>query len=145
MRKAIFAGSFDPYTLGHHDIVVRAMDMFDQIVIGIGKNSTKKEMFPLQERIRRIEEIYKGNEKVKVVAYEGLTVDFAKAESAKYLLRGVRSVTDFAYEQQIAEANKQLGGIETVLLFTSPEYAHISSTLVRDVYSYGKDISIYLP
>lgn len=145
MRIAIFPGSFDPFTIGHHDIVMRALNLFDEIIIGIGHNYTKRETFPLRERLAAIQRIYDNEPRVRVEVYDGLTVDFAAQHNAQFILRGVRSTLDFEYERNIAEANKQLSGIETVLLYTRPEYAHISSTLVRDLHSHGKDISQYLP
>ena len=145
MRIAIFPGSFDPFTIGHHDIVMRALNLFDEIIIGIGHNYTKRETFPLEERLAAIQRIYNNEPRVFVKVYEGLTVDFAAQHNAQFILRGVRSTIDFEYERNIAEANKQLSGIETVLLYTRPEYAHISSTLVRDLHSHKKDISQYLP
>ena len=145
MKKAIFPGSFDPFTIGHHDIVMRALNLFDEIIIGVGKNYSKRESFPLDERLAAIEQYFASEPRVKVMAYDGLTVDFAAEQEAQFILRGVRSVQDFEYERNIAEANKQLSGIETILLYTRPEYAHLSSTLVRDLHSHGKDISAYLP
>lgn len=145
MRIAIFPGSFDPFTIGHHDIVMRALNLFDEIIIGIGHNYTKREIFPLCERLAAIQRIYDNEPRVRVEVYDGLTVDFAAQHNAQFILRGVRSTLDFEYERNIAEANKQLSGIETVLLYTRPEYAHISSTLVRDLHSHGKEISQYLP
>ena len=145
MKRAIFPGSFDPYTIGHHDIVMRGLQVFDEIVIGIGHNYTKRETFPLEERLAAIQRIYSNEPRVRVEVYEGLTVDFALKHDAQFILRGVRSTLDFEYERNIAEANKQLSGIETILLHTRPEYAHISSTLVRDLHSHGKDIAAYLP
>mgnify|MGYP003299940854 FL=1 len=145
MKRAIFPGSFDPFTIGHNDIVMRALNLFDEIIIGIGHNYTKRETFPLKERLAAIQRIYDNEPRVCVKVYEGLTVDFAAQHNAQFILRGVRSTIDFEYERNIAEANKQLSGIETVLLYTRPEYAHISSTLVRDLHSHKKDISQYLP
>ena len=145
MKRAIFPGSFDPFTIGHHDIVMRGLDIFDEIVIGIGKNSNKQETFPLQERLERIKQAYADEPRVKVEVYEGLTIDFVAKHHAKHILRGVRSVKDFEYERDIAEANKQLSGIETVVLYTRPDLAHISSSLVRELYAYGKDISAMVP
>ena len=145
MKRAIFPGSFDPFTIGHHDIVLRGLQLFDEIIIGIGHNINKREAFPLEERINAIQSAFKGEPRIQVMAYDGLTVDFAAEQQAHFILRGVRSVQDFEYERNIAEANKQLSGIETVLLYTRPEYAHISSTLLRDLHSHGKDISPYLP
>ena len=126
MKKAIFPGSFDPFTIGHYDIVMRGLQIFDEIIIGIGHNSQKQSTFALEERIQTIKLAFANEPRVKVEAYDGLTIDFAIAHKVPCILRGVRSVLDFEYERNIAEANKQLSGIETVLLYTSPEYAHIS-------------------
>ena len=145
MKRAIFPGSFDPFTIGHYDIVLRGLQLFDEIIIGIGHNINKRDAFPLEERINAIQSAFKGEPRVQVMAYDGLTIDFAAEQQAQFILRGVRSVQDFEYERNIAEANKQLSGIETVLLYTRPEFAHISSTLLRDLHSHGKDISQYLP
>ena len=145
MRRAIFPGSIDPFTIGHYDIVIRGLELFDEIIIGIGHNSSKRSSFPLEQRIKDIQQTFSNEPRVQVEAYEGLTIDFATAHKAQCILRGVRSVQDFEYERNIAEANKQLCGIETVLLYTRPEYAHISSSLVRELYSYNKDITSYLP
>jgi pantetheine-phosphate adenylyltransferase len=145
MKRAIFPGSFDPFTIGHHDIVLRGLQLFDEIIIGIGHNINKRDAFPLEERINAIQRAFNSEPRIKVMAYDGLTVDFAAEQHAQFILRGVRSVQDFEYERNIAEANKQLSGIETILLYTRPEYAHISSTLLRDLHAHGKDISPYLP
>ena len=145
MKRAIFPGSFDPFTKGHFDIVMRGLEIFDEIIIGIGINSTKKETFPLQQRLNDIQQYFAADPRVQVHTYDGLTVDFAAQHNAQFILRGVRSTLDFEYERSMAEANKQLSGLETVLLYTRPEYAHISSTLVRDLHSHGKDIAAYLP
>ena len=145
MKRAIFPGSFDPFTLGHYDLVKRGLALFDEIVIGIGRNSTKKDTFPIREREEAIRKIFKDEPRIKVAIYDCLTVDFAKQYDAQFILRGIRCVGDFEYERNMAEANKQLADIETVILYTRPEYAHISSTLVRDLYAYGKDVSAFLP
>ena len=145
MKTAIFPGSFDPFTLGHYDIVNRGLTLFDRIVIGLGRNSTKKETFPIREREEAIRKIFKDEPRVEVRIYDCLTVDFAREVGAEFILRGVRCVADFEYERNMAEANKSLGGIETILLYTRPEYAQISSTLVRDLYSYNKDVSAFVP
>lgn len=145
MKRAIFPGSFDPFTIGHYDIVLRGLDLFDEIVIGIGRNSTKKETFPIRERLTAIQKIFANEPRIKVVMYDCLTVDFAHEYEAQFILRGIRCVQDFEYERNMAEANKQLGDVETILLYTRPEYAHISSTLVRDLYSYDKDVSAFVP
>lgn len=145
MKRAIFPGSFDPFTIGHHDIVMRGLEIFDEIIIGIGRNYNKREVFPIADRLAAIQRTYNKESRVRVEVYDGLTVDFAAEHQAQFILRGVRSTLDFEYERNIAEANKQLSGIETVLLYTRPEYAHISSTLVRDLHSHGKDIATYIP
>ena len=145
MRKAIFPGSFDPFTIGHHDIVIRGLELFDEIVIGIGINSAKSNSHSTDERAESIRQVYANEPRVHVKVYDCLTVDFAQQEDARFILRGVRSVQDFEYERNIAEANKQLTGIETVLLYTRAEYAHISSSLVRELQSYNRDITPYLP
>ena len=145
MKKAVFPGSFDPFTLGHYDIVRRGLSLFDHITIGIGRNSLKRDTFPIRERLATIERLFANESRVDVKIYDCLTVDFARQEQAHFILRGVRCVEDFEYERNMAEANKQLGDMETILLYTRPEYAHISSTLVRDLFSYGKDISAFLP
>lgn len=145
MKTAIFPGSFDPFTVGHYDIVKRGLNIFDKIIIGIGRNSTKKETFPIREREEAIRKIFADEPRVAVAIYDCLTVDFAKEQNAQFILRGMRCIGDFEYERNMAEANKQLTGIETIILYTRPEYAHISSTLVRDLYSYGKDVSAFVP
>ncbi len=145
MKTAIFPGSFDPFTIGHYDIVKRGLGLFDKIVIGVGRNIQKKEMFPIREREEAIRKIFKDEKRVEVRIYDCLTVDFAKEVGAAFILRGVRCMQDFEYERNMAEANKALGGIETILLYTRPEYAHISSTMVRDLYSYNKDVSAFVP
>ena len=145
MKTAIFPGSFDPFTIGHYDIVMRGLQIFDEIIIGIGRNNNKQGYFPINERITAIQSTFASEPRVRVMTYEGLTIDFAQAQNANCILRVVRSVQDFEYERNIAEANKQLCGIETVLLYTKPEYAHISSSLVRELHSYNRDITPYLP
>ena len=145
MKTAIFPGSFDPFTVGHQDIVRRALPLFDRIVIGVGVNAQKTPLFSPEERVEIIRKAFKDEPRITVRTYSNLTVDFAREEGAEFMLRGVRSTIDFEYEKAFAEANKQLSGLETVLMLTKPEYEHISSSLVRDLYSYGKDITPYLP
>ncbi|MBQ7210410.1 MAG: pantetheine-phosphate adenylyltransferase [Paludibacteraceae bacterium] len=145
MRTAIFPGSFDPFTIGHADIVNRALGLFDHIYIGIGINNVKTATFPLEKRLADITDFYRGNDKVTVCSFSGLAVDFAKEHGAQFILRGVRMVADFEYERNMAQANKQLSGIETILLYTAPQYAHISSSLVRDLHKHNADISAFLP
>ena len=145
MKRAIFPGSFNPFTIGHQDIVDRGLELFDEIIIGVGHNCLKNDTDSIQERVEQIAQLYIHQPRVKVKAYHSLTVDFACECGASFILRGVRDCKDFEYERSIAEANKQLTGIETVLLYARPELAHVSSTLVRDLQSYGKDVNELLP
>ena len=144
-KTALFAGTFDPYTRGHHALVERALVLFDTVVVAVGRNLDKKCMFSIEERVSAIEKLYAGNERVKVAVYDTLTMDFAQSVGATALLRGVRSVKDFEYERDIADINLRLGGIDTVLLVSEPEYATISSSVVRELMKYGKDVSELLP
>ena len=145
MKRAIFPGTFDPFTIGHYSIVQRGLAFFDEIVIGIGLNQAKKTLFSVEKRLDIIEQAFKDQPRVKIASYNSLTVDFAKSVEADYILRGLRSVGDFEYERTVADANRKLTGIETVILFTESEYSFISSTVTRDLIAYGKDISAFLP
>lgn len=145
MRKAIFPGTFDPYTLGHHSIVKRALTFMDEVVVGIGINEGKHCLLPVEKRVEMIQRLYVDEPRVKVVAYSGLTVDFAKEQDAGFIVRGIRSVKDFEYEESIADINKKLSGIETIFLFTEPELSSVSSSVVRELLHYGKDVSMFLP
>ena len=142
---AIFPGSFDPFTVGHASVVKRALPLFDKIIIAIGINEGKKTLFSVEHRISEIRRIYENEPRIEVTSYETLTIDFAKEVGAHFILRGLRSVRDFEYERDIAEMNSRIAGIETVLLFTEHQYACISSSAVRELISYGKDVSAYLP
>jgi len=145
-RIALFPGSFDPITLGHVDIIERALPLFDQIIIAIGTNSAKKYLFSLEQRILWIEQTFRDEPKIKVVTYTGLTVDFAKNTGANFLLRGLRNPADFEFEKAIAQANRQLvPTLETVFLLTSARYAYISSSIVREVYQHGEDFAEFVP
>ena len=144
-RTALFAGTFDPYTRGHHALVERALALFDTVVVAVGRNLDKKCMFSIEERVSAIEKLYAGNGRVKVAVYDTLTMDFAQSVGATALLRGVRSVKDFEYERDIADVNMRIGGIDTALLVSEPEYASISSSVVRELMKYGKDVSEFLP
>ncbi|MCL6275238.1 pantetheine-phosphate adenylyltransferase [Muricauda sp. 2012CJ35-5] len=145
MRRAIFPGSFDPLTLGHYDIIQRGITLFDELLIAIGINADKKYMFSLEERTKFIEEAFANEPKIKVVTYEGLTVDFCKKVNADFILRGLRNPADFEFEKAIAHTNRQLSEIETVFLLTSSGKSFISSSIVRDVIRNGGDISGLVP
>ncbi len=145
MRRAIFPGSFDPITLGHVDIINRALPLFDEIIIAIGINADKKYMFSLKDRVNFIKETYKGEPKIKVETYEGLTTDFCEKTGVDFILRGLRNPADFEFEKAIAQTNRKLSNIETVFLLTSANTSYISSSIVRDVYRHGGDISNFVP
>ncbi len=145
MKRAIFPGTFDPFTIGHYSIVQRGLSFFDEIVVGIGLNQAKKTLFSVEKRLDIIHQAFKDEPRVKVASYDSLTVDFALAVDADFVLRGLRSVGDFEYERTIADANRKLTGIETVILLTESEYSFISSTVTRDLIAFGKDISAFLP
>lgn len=145
-RVAIFPGSFDPFTKGHADIVVRALSLFDEVVIAIGHNTRKTRYFDVQLVLQKIQEAFANEPQVKVVIYDELTALLADKYGAKYLIRGLRNTTDFEYENSISQVNKSLNpDLETVFLITSPELAHISSTIIREVHRYGGDVSQFLP
>ncbi|MCR5145625.1 MAG: pantetheine-phosphate adenylyltransferase [Lachnospiraceae bacterium] len=146
MSKAIYPGSFDPVTFGHLDIIDRASKMFDEVVIGVLCNSAKKSLFTTEERVNMIEMMTEKYDNVKVVSFEGLLVDFAKKIDATIVVRGLRAVTDFDYEIQIAQTNKvEYDKLETVFMATSLQYSYLSSTIVREFASYGGDISRFVP
>jgi len=146
MKKiALFPGTFDPITIGHLSIINRALSLVDEVIVAIGVNQNKKTFFSLEKRISMMEELFAGNDKIKVSFYEGLTIDFAEKIGAEFILRGIRSIADFEYEKNIADINRQLSGIDTFILFTEPEHAHISSSIVRELLSYGKDVSQFVP
>ena len=144
-KLALFPGSFDPFTKGHADIVTRALALFDDIIIGVGYNEQKPGWKPVEERVEKIRQLYADEARVKVESYKGLTADFAKEKGVTAIVRGVRTVADFEYELQMADVNKQLTGIETVLLPASPQFASLSSSVVRELAHFGQDISAFLP
>jgi len=144
-RVALFPGSFDPFTRGHESIVRRALSLFDEIVIAIGVNVNKQSFMTMDQRIAWIESVFADTPKVKVIGYTGMTVDAARQVGANYFLRGVRLIQDFENEKHMAEVNRDLSGIETILLYTLPEDSHISSSIVRELVKYGQDVSSYLP
>ncbi len=145
MKRAIFPGSFDPITLGHYDIIKRGITLFDELIIAIGINSEKKYMFSQEERKRFITEAFQDEEKVKVMTYSGLTIDFCKKMKANYILRGLRNAGDFEFEKAIAHTNRKLSELETVFLLTSSGLSYISSSIVRDVIRNGGDVSSLVP
>ncbi len=147
MKKiAVFPGSFDPITKGHSDVVLRALPLFDEIIIAIGINSQKQSLFPLEKRIEWIREVFKNEKKVKVESYEGLTVNFCEKKNARYLLRGIRSSADFEYEKTIAHLNNDmLPGLETILILAKPELSSISSTIVREIIRGKGKVSKFVP
>ena len=144
-RIGFFAGSFDPFTLGHADIVARALKIFDEGVIGIGTHPTKKPCFTAEQRTLQIETVYAQEPRVRVVSYSGMTIEVAKQCGAQFLIRGVRSTSDFEYEQSISQINDHLQGPMTVLLFGAQGLLHISSSMVRELLSWGLDVSDYVP
>ena len=144
-RVAIFPGSFDPFTRGHESIVRRALPMFDRFVIAIGVNADKRSFMTMEQRKEWIERVFKDEPKVEVVTYTGMTVDIAKEVGAQFIVRGVRLIQDFENEKHLAEVNRDLSGIETILLYTLPEDSHISSSIVRELFKYGQDVRAYLP
>lgn len=146
MRTGIFVGSFDPFTIGHDSVVRRALPLFDRLVIGVaGDNVNKKHMRPAEERMTAIKELYRQEPAIEVKPYHGLTVDFAKAENAGFIVKGIRSVKDFEYERTQADINRRLAGTETILLYAEPHLESISSTLVRELRHFGTDVSEFLP
>lgn len=144
-RIGLFTGTFDPFTIGHQNIVERVSPLFDKIIIAVALSKLKNTEEEISQRIAEIGTLYEDNDKVEVRAYSDLTVDMAKRERADYIIRGVRSVKDFEYEREQADINKQLSGIETILLFSEPQYGSISSTLVRELRFFGKEASQFLP
>ena len=145
-RIALFPGSFDPITLGHVDIIERAVPLFDEIKIAVGTNSEKNYLFPLQQRVEWIEQTFAHEPKISVITYEGLTVDFAREQGVQFLLRGLRNPADFEFEKAIAQANREMvPDLETVFLLTSARYAYISSSIVREVYNHGGDFQKFVP
>ncbi len=144
-RIAVFPGSFDPFTIGHENIVLRARDLFDEIIIAIGYNSQKKDFYPIEKRIEWIEYLFNDKPHVKVDKFSGLTVDFAKKVNANYILRGIRTSADFEYERAIAQVNKNMSGIESVFLLTTPEHTPVNSSIVRDIIRHNGDAGKFIP
>ena len=145
MKTVVFPGSFDPFTLGHANLVERALRIFDRVIIAVGYNVDKQGWIPADERVRAVQELYLEESRVKVMSYNNLTVDFAKENNAGFILRGVRTMQDYEYERQMADINNTLDGIETVVLFTDNTLSSISSSMVRELYHFGRDIARFLP
>ena len=146
MRIAVFPGSFDPFTNGHFDIVNRGLKLFDKIIIAIGHNSGKERYFPVEMMVGKIGEAFKDNSRIEIITYNELTANLAKKHNANFLLRGLRNTTDFEYENSIAQANRYLNDyLESVFLITSPKFAAINSSIVREIHRYQGDISKFLP
>ncbi len=145
MKRAVFPGSFDPITLGHKDIVERGATIFDEVIVGIGNNSEKNYMFSLDQREQFVEECFRDNPKVRVMVYDGLTIDFCKSVGADYLLRGIRNHGDFEFEKAIARTNRELSKIETVFLLTSIQTSFISSSIVREIIRNNGDYKRFVP
>ena len=145
MKRAIFPGTFDPFTIGHYSVVSRALTFMDEIIIGIGINENKNTYFPIEKRIESVRKFYQNEPRIRVMAYNSLTIDFAREVDAQFIIRGIRTVKDFEYEETIADINRKLAGIETILLFTEPELTCISSTIVRELLTFNKDISMFIP
>lgn len=144
-RKAIFPGSFDPFTVGHESIVLRGLEVFDEIVVAVGVNSDKHCLFPVERRVDFIRAVFEHRPEVSVQTYDGLTVDFARQIGCGHIIRGLRTSADFEFERAIAQVNRQMSGIDTVFLLTTPEHTPVNSTIVRDILRHGGDASIFLP
>jgi pantetheine-phosphate adenylyltransferase len=145
MKTGVFVGSFDPFTIGHDHIVKRALPLFDRIIIGVGVNERKQYMQSAEIRKQKIQKLYKNEKKITVKTYSDLTVDFAHREMADYIIKGVRSVKDFEYEREQADVNRRLGNIDTLLFLADPGMESISSSLVRELVHFGKDVREFLP
>jgi len=145
-KIAVFPGSFDPFTVGHENIVLRALDLFDRIIVAIGIHSTKQALLKIEDRVDMISQVFSNNKQVSVDSFEGLTVDYCKKVKATHMLRGIRTSADFEYERAIAQINKKmLPSVESVFLLTTPEHTPVNSTIIRDIIRNGGDASLFLP
>ena len=145
-KIAVFPGSFDPFTVGHENIVLRALDLFDRIIVAIGIHSTKQPLLKIKSRVEMVNQVFSSNEQVSVDSFEGLTVDYCRKVKATHMLRGIRTSADFEYERAIAQINKQmLPSVESVFLLTTPEHTPVNSTIIRDIIRNGGDASLFLP
>ena len=145
MKKAVFPGSFDPITIGHLDIVERAIKVFDEIIIAVGDNTNKKYMFPKEKRVEFVKQTFYNYDNVKIESYDGLTVDFCKKNNIEFMIRGLRNPADFEFEKSIALTNREMTDIETIFFLTSPENSFISSSIVRDLIRNNGDYKLFIP
>jgi pantetheine-phosphate adenylyltransferase len=146
MKRALFPGSFDPFTIGHESIVRRALPLFDEVIIAVGYNTSKNSYFSIDQRVGWVKDVFSDEPKIKVNIYEGLTIEYCIKVKADYILRGLRTAADFEYERAIAQMNRSMHPeIESVFMLTQPEYAHVASTIVRDIIKFGGDASKFLP
>nr|WP_294075557.1 pantetheine-phosphate adenylyltransferase [Prevotella sp. UBA4952] len=145
MKTGLYTGTFDPFTTGHQNIVMRALPLFDRLVIAVAVSELKHTQEEIGQRVRDIQALYAEEPKIKVVSYQDLTIDLAQREQAQYIVRGVRNLRDFEYEREQADINKQLGGVETILFFSDPKLESVSSTLVRELRHFGHDAHEFLP
>ena len=136
-RIALFPGTFDPFTTGHMSIVKRGLNILDEIIIAIGVNDAKRTYFTEEQRLEMLRSFFKNDSRIKIISYNKLTIDAAREHGADFIIRGIRSVNDFEYEKTIADVNRKLSGVETIILFTEPELTHVSSTIVRELLRYG--------
>ncbi len=144
-RIGIFPGTFDPFTVGHLSIVERGLELLDEVVIAIGINDSKRTYFTVEQRIKMLQDLFKDNPRVCIISYDCLTIDLVKQCNARFILRGIRTVNDFEYEKTIADVNRKLSGVETIILFTEPELTHISSTIVRELLRFGHSVEEFVP
>ena len=145
-KTAIFPGSFDPFTIGHESVITRAMPLFDEIIVAIGTNTTKNAYFSIEQRMKMIRDVFSDTNKIKIESYQGLTVEYCRKKQARYLLRGLRTSSDFEYERAIAQTNKAMyPELESVFLLTLPEHTHINSAIVREIIRLGGDASQFIP
>lgn len=144
MRRALFPGSFDPFTKGHEHIVRKGIALFDEVIIAVGVNTSKLYTFDTEKRLKHIQALFENDPQVKVVSYNSLTIDLCREVGANHIIRGVRDSKDFEYERAIAQMNKDLSGVETILFYTDPEYAAVSSTIIRELFKFNTDISPFI-
>ncbi len=144
-RIGVFPGTFDPFTIGHLSIVERGLDLLDEIVIAIGVNEAKSSYFTVEQRVKMLQDLFQDNSRVRIISYDCLTIDMVRQCNARFILRGIRTVNDFEYEKTIADVNRKLSGVETIILFTEPELTHISSTIVRELLRFGHSVEEFIP